>query len=69
LIAISRDRGRLRSIEKIGDQGDLASRKFIVADDQAERDALARVRAIPAGSVVIITGVPGSSKMIRPRLG
>ncbi len=38
-----------------------ASRRFIVVADEAERDALARVGSIPAGAVVIITGVPRSS--------
>ncbi len=38
-----------------------ASRRFIVVADVAERDALARVGSIPAGAVVIITGVPRSS--------
>jgi hypothetical protein len=49
---------RLRKLEARTDQ---TSRKFIVVGDQAERDALARVRAIPAGAPVIITGVPRSS--------
>ncbi len=38
-----------------------ASRKTIVVADEAELDALARVGGIPAGAVVIITGVPRSS--------
>jgi hypothetical protein len=49
---------RLRKLEARTDQ---TSRKFIVLGSEAERDALARVGSIPAGAVVIITGVPRSS--------
>ena len=45
---------RLRRLETRGDQG---LRQFIVVGDEAERDALARAGGIPAGAVVIITGV------------
>ena len=48
---------RLTRLEAKGDQ---ASRKFIVLANEAERDALARAGGIPAGAVVIITGVPRS---------
>ena len=46
---------RLRKLEARTDQ---TSRKFIVLGNEAERDALARAGSIPAGAVVIITGVP-----------
>jgi hypothetical protein len=48
---------RLRRLEARDDQ---ASRKIIVVGDEAERDALARAGGIPAGAVIIITGVPRS---------
>jgi hypothetical protein len=48
---------RLTRLEAKSNQ---ASRKFIVVANKAERDALARAGGIPAGSVVVITGVPRS---------
>ena len=48
---------RLRKLEARTDQ---TSRKFIVLGSEAERDAIARAGGIPAGAVVIITGVPRS---------
>ncbi len=49
---------RLTRLEAKSDE---TSRKFVVVGDEAERDALARAGGIPAGTVVIITGVPRSS--------
>jgi len=46
---------RLRRLETRADQ---TSREFIVVGNEAERDALARAGGIPAGAVVVITGVP-----------
>jgi hypothetical protein len=48
---------RLRRLEA---KNGRTSRKFIVVANEAERDALARAGDIPAGAVVIITGVPRS---------
>ena len=48
---------RLRRLEAKSDQ---TSREFIVVANEAERDNLARAGGIPAGSVVIITGVSRS---------
>ena len=48
---------RLRNLETRTDQ---ASRKFIVVENEEEHDALARAGGIPAGAVVITTGVPRS---------
>jgi hypothetical protein len=53
---------RLRRLETRGDQG---SKQFIVVGDEAERDALARAGGIPAGAVVIITGVPRTCRSFR----
>jgi hypothetical protein len=50
---------RLRKLEARTDQ---TSRKFIVLGSEAERDALARAGGIPPGAVVVITGVPRSSR-------
>jgi hypothetical protein len=41
-------------------KSDQASRKFIVVANEVERNALGRAGGIPAGAVVIITGVPRS---------
>ncbi len=46
---------RLRKLEIRTDQ---TSRKLIVVANEAERDSFARAGRIPAGAVVIITGVP-----------